>query len=108
MNIQELSKDGRPVRLALNSDDTVFAEVRDLNFLRVGGRLGGKARYIQEVEESTKALRSGGNVSQLTDLMQKLAGALPEKTMLAVHINIAEMLKKQRMDKVRRFPDGRI
>ena len=93
---------GRLIKHPLNSNDTLFADVRDLNFVPVANVLRQKAVQLQSTEESRHAAQS---VSQIKDFVKKLGSLQTEKKALQVHINVAEEINKktQAIDFNKRF-----
>ncbi|KAF8921146.1 Sec1-like protein [Mucidula mucida] len=73
----------------LSSSDTLFAELRDVNFSTVLRRLNKIARRL-EVEYQTS--RQAKTIPQLKDVVGKLGGLQSERQALVLHIGLAEML----------------
>ena len=79
----------RRVKHPLNANDTLYGEIRDLNFSVLGPMLNKKAQFISKNYEERHAAQT---VSQIRDFMKKLGGLQQEHQSLRVHINIAEKI----------------
>eukprot|EP00455_Lapot_gusevi_P054621 TRINITY_DN8788_c0_g2_i3.p1 TRINITY_DN8788_c0_g2~~TRINITY_DN8788_c0_g2_i3.p1 ORF type:complete len:576 (+),score=176.77 TRINITY_DN8788_c0_g2_i3:83-1729(+) len=91
-------------KLALNSSDILFKEIRDMNFAVLGPHLHRKAAYVRETyEERHKAV----TVSEIADFMKKFKNLQQEHQLLQIHINIAERISDEtRTSKFRRRLDA--
>lgn len=72
-------KGGKPVKIALNSNDKVFSEIRDLNFSVIGPSLNKKAKLI---EDYYKRRHEAQTVSQIRDFMKGLGSYQAEHQQL--------------------------
>ncbi|KAI0274951.1 Sec1-like protein [Gloeopeniophorella convolvens] len=68
--------------------DTIFAELRDLNFASVGKRLNKAARRLDEDYRA----RHQASVSQLRDFVGKLGGLQTEHRALQLHTGLSEII----------------
>lgn len=85
-----VQKTNRPkVKTALNSNDRLYAEIRDMNFSVLGPLLNRKAR---EIDEYYKKRYEAQTVSQIRDFMKGLGSYQQEHQSLRVHTNIAERI----------------
>ncbi|KAG7452195.1 Sec1-like protein [Guyanagaster necrorhizus] len=73
----------------LSSSDTLFGELRDLNFSAVGRRLNKVARRL---EDDYKASRQAKTIPQLRDVVGKLGGLQSEHQALRLHTGLSELL----------------
>ncbi|KAK0246165.1 Sec1-like protein [Armillaria nabsnona] len=73
----------------LSSSDTLFVELRDLNFSAVGRRLNKVARRL---EDDYKASRQAKTIPQLRDVVGKLGGLQSEHQVLRLHTGLSELL----------------
>ncbi|KAK0208669.1 Sec1-like protein [Desarmillaria ectypa] len=73
----------------LSSSDTLFGELRDLNFSAVGRRLNKVARRL---EDDYKASRQAKTIPQLRDVVGKLGGLQSEHQALRLHTGVSELL----------------
>ncbi|KAK0198763.1 Sec1-like protein [Armillaria mellea] len=73
----------------LSSSDTLFVELRDLNFSAVGRRLNKVARRL---EDDYKASRQAKTIPQLRDVVGKLGGLQSEHQALRLHTGLSELL----------------
>lgn len=61
--------DGKKIKTHLNSNDSIFAELRDSNFSVVGPKLQGKA---QEIESTYAERHKAKSVQEIKEFMNKL------------------------------------
>ncbi|KAK1236705.1 Vacuolar protein-sorting-associated protein 33 [Marasmius sp. AFHP31] len=73
----------------LTSTDTLFTEIRDLNFSHVGKKLNQVARRL---DEDYKASRQAKTIPQLRDVVGKLGGLQSEHQSLRIHTGLSELL----------------
>lgn len=73
---------GKKIKLALNCNDKLYHEIRDMNFTQIGPFLNRKAKEIDEYYKS----RHGASVSQLRDFTKKLSATQQEHTSLRIRI----------------------
>ncbi|KAJ7600856.1 Sec1-like protein [Mycena floridula] len=83
-----LKKEVKKKYLLANSD-TLFVELRDLNFSVVGKRLNKVARRI---EEEYKTSLQAKTIPQLRDVVGKLGGLKNEHQTLRIHTGLSELL----------------
>ncbi len=76
----------------LNSDNTVYADIRDKNFGVVLGMLGQKTRDLKEAEDERHNAHS---VGQIKDFVKKLGSLQSEKASLQTFVNIAIAIKDE-------------
>jgi hypothetical protein len=69
------------IKTPLNSNDRLFAEIRDVNFSALGPRLNRRAR---ELDEQFKERHAAQTVSQIRDFMRKLGSLQQEHNALRV------------------------
>jgi len=84
-------KGGKKVKLALNSNDKLYSEIRDLHFRGIGPALGKKAKQIKEYQEKRN---EASTISQLKDYARGLNAFQQEKFSLEVHIRLAEQIQQ--------------
>jgi len=82
-------KGGKKLKTALNSNDKLYAQIRDLNFSVLGPFLNRKAK---EIDEYYKQRHGAETVSQIRDFMKKLTSAQQEHASLRLHTSIAEKI----------------
>ena len=88
-------KDAKPVTQPLNSNDTLFAELRDFHDQRLGPHLQAQMMEVQEQHETFRAKK--GRAQDLGDLrsfVRKIPALKKRFESLNVHINVAEHIKK--------------
>lgn len=82
-------KGGPKRKLALNSNDPIFKEIRDLHFSVLGPYLNKKAQVIQDTyDKRHEAL----TVGEMHSFMQKFKTAHSEHSSLTTHTNVASLL----------------
>lgn len=86
------AKPGKLKKVALNSDDTVYADIRDLNFSVATQILGKKTRASKETEDERHNAHS---VGQIKDFVKKLGSLQSEKQSLQTFVNMALQLQKE-------------
>jgi hypothetical protein len=89
----DASAAGKRVKVALNSNDKVFADLRDLNFSVVGSALKKRALALQQIEQEKSKLQSQG-ISEIKDYVKKLKeiNVQQEKNLLSLHTNLASSI----------------
>ena len=89
----DASAAGKKVKVALNSNDKVFADLRDLNFSVVGSALKKRALALQQIEQEKSKLQSQG-ISEIKDYVKKLKeiNVQQEKNLLSLHTNLASSI----------------
>jgi hypothetical protein len=75
----------------LNSNDTLYKEIRDLNFRVLGPLLHKKAEIVADTYSKRHNAKT---VAQLHDFMTQFKTAHSEHTFLQAHINIAERISQ--------------
>ncbi|KIK70533.1 hypothetical protein GYMLUDRAFT_149956 [Collybiopsis luxurians FD-317 M1] len=73
----------------LSSADSLFKELRDLNFSNVGKRLNGVARRL---EDDYKTSLQSKTTAQLREFVGRLGGLQSEHQSLRIHTGISELL----------------
>jgi hypothetical protein len=76
-------------RIALNSLDSIYRDIRDLPFSQLSGFFKKKTTHIASVYQE---LNKAGTVGELSDFMKKFTSSNKEHTSIQNHINIADML----------------
>jgi vacuolar protein sorting-associated protein 33A len=84
----EQPETAKPVRVALNNDDRIFAMVRDLNFAVVGPKLNLKAKEIDSYYQT----RHNADISQLREFVSQFGSQQAEHGNLVTHTNIFERI----------------
>ena len=84
-----LGMKGRPglTKVALNSNDALFKEIRDLNFSALGPRLKKKAASVQQTYEER---HNAETISEIGQFMKKFKNLQKLHTSLQTHISLAE------------------
>mmetsp|Transcript_835 Transcript_835/g.2194 ORF Transcript_835/g.2194 Transcript_835/m.2194 type:complete len:451 (+) Transcript_835:2-1354(+) len=82
----------RKIKLSLNSNDSLYAEIRDVNFARLHALLRSKAEEIRDGYEQRHAAQT---VSQMRGFMKKLGSMQQQHKSLATHINMAQALTQR-------------
>lgn len=85
------NKDGKKMKIPLNSGDRLYAEIRDMNFAAVGPLLAQRAKSISQQYDERHDAKT---VGQIKDFIQKLGGIQAEHQSLRIHTNIAEQIMK--------------
>ncbi|KAJ9093088.1 hypothetical protein QFC21_006584 [Naganishia friedmannii] len=70
-------------------NDSVFADIRDLNFASVGARLSKIAKRLEGDYEARKGLK---NVREMKDFVGRLGGLQSEHQALRLHTGLSEIL----------------
>ncbi|KAK9451169.1 Sec1-like protein [Limtongia smithiae] len=79
--------DRKSKKVVLDSSDSLFSSLRDLNFAVVGSTLNRVARKLNEDYEERHQAKT---VSQIKDFVSKLSGLQAEHQSLRLHTNLAE------------------
>lgn len=79
-------------KIQLNSSDSLFDEIRDLNFRVLGTLLHRKAEFIKETYAARHAAQS---VQEMASFLKKFKSAHAEHTLLQTHINIADKISQR-------------
>ncbi len=78
----------KPRKVALNSGDALYSEIRDINFSAVGPVLSREAKRITAQYEEHKSAKT---VGEMKEFVHKLPHIQAAKTSLALHTGIAEV-----------------
>ena len=81
------------VSVALNSNDPLYAEVRDLNVERLGTHLGERAKAIRGSYDSFRSNKDA-SITEIHEFVKRIPGLTQNYRSLQTHINITERLKK--------------
>ncbi len=73
----------KKAKIALNSNDKLYSDLRDLNFSVIGPLLNKKAK---EIDEYYKERHGAQTVSQIRDFMKRFGAAQQEHQSLKVRI----------------------
>ncbi|KAJ6228029.1 vacuolar protein sorting-associated protein 33a [Anaeramoeba flamelloides] len=82
---------GKKERISLNSNDLLFAEIRDLNQSQIGPYLSRKAREIMGGYDERKNLKT---IREFRNFTGKLGKLQKEHSSLSIHLSIAEAINK--------------
>jgi len=80
------------VSLALNSNDSLFTEIRNLNIERLGQHLGERAKQIRGQYDSFRNNKDA-SITQIHEFVKQIPGLTQKYKSLQTHINIVEQLK---------------
>ena len=86
------AKPGKTKKVPLNSDDTVYADIRDLNFSVAMQILGQKTRASKEAEDERHNAHS---VGQIKDFVKKLGSLQSEKQSLQTFVNMSLSMREE-------------
>lgn len=78
-------------KVVLNSNDNLFAEIRDMNFSAVGPVLSREAKRITKEYEEHRTMKT---VGEMKEFVHKLPHIQAAKQSLALHTSIAEVIKE--------------
>ena len=81
------------VSIALNSNDTLFAEIRGLNIEKLFPFLGQKAKIIRGQYDQFRANKDA-SITEIHDFVKTIPGLKENYNSLNQHINITEELKR--------------
>ena len=93
----ESTKNANPneiVTLALNNNDSIFAEIRNLSIERIGSYMQEKAIHIREKYAAFKSNKDA-SLAEIHDFVKKIPKLTIDFKSLNQHIHIAEHLKRQ-------------
>eukprot|EP01133_Synstelium_polycarpum_P004080 gene4080-4752_t len=79
----------RKVPFPLHSNDKVFSEIRDVNFVVLGSILNKKAK---DIDEYYKRFQSSQSPAAIRDFVKKLAVYQQEHNSLRIHTNVTEKI----------------
>lgn len=75
----------------LNSNEKMYAEIRDLNVEGLGSRLGNRAKEIRGIYDQ---FRSNQSLTEIHDFVKKIPDLTRDYKALQTHIDVVEKLKK--------------
>ncbi|EEB20262.1 vacuolar protein sorting 33A, putative [Pediculus humanus corporis] len=78
-------------QIILNSNDELFADIRDKHFNAVGHVLSRKAKHISAMYD----VKPGESVEQMSRFVMQLPQLKNSKRLLAIHTTIAELIKEK-------------
>ncbi|ETI31737.1 hypothetical protein F441_21229 [Phytophthora nicotianae CJ01A1] len=81
------------VSVPLNSNDKLYAEVRDYHVERLGMNLQQQAREIRERYDEFRKNRDA-SISEIREFVKRIPGLKQNYQSLQQHINLAELIKK--------------
>ncbi|TDH66264.1 hypothetical protein CCR75_001850 [Bremia lactucae] len=81
------------VSVPLNSNDKLYAEVRDYHVERLGVNLQQQAREIRERYDEFRKNRDA-SISEIREFVKRIPGLKQNYQSLQQHINLAELIKK--------------
>lgn len=84
---------GKQVTIPLNSNDKLYAEVRDYHVERLGMNLQQQARDIRERYDEFRKNRDA-SISEIREFVKRIPGLKQNYQSLQQHINLAELIKK--------------
>lgn len=88
-----LSTQRDPVTIALNSNDALYAEIRDLHLEVLGLQLNEKAMEMRQTYARVKEETRDGSLNEIHDVVKTIPALQQKYKGLNLHINIAEFLK---------------
>ncbi|DAZ92553.1 TPA: hypothetical protein N0F65_012783 [Lagenidium giganteum] len=83
----------KQVSVPLNSNDKIYAEVRDYHVERLGMYLQQQARDIRERYDEFRKNRDA-SISEIREFVKRIPGLKQNYQYLQQHINLAELIKK--------------
>ena len=89
----DAAKQRTKVSVALNSNDQLYAEVRDLNVEKLGSFLGQKAKEIRGKYDTFRANKDA-SITEIHDFVKRIPGLTQNYKSLNQHINITELIKR--------------
>ena len=84
---------GGTVKVALNSNDELFAQIRDMNTEALGAFLQERAKGIKEMYSSFRDNKNA-SVSEIHGFIKQIPGLKQRYKSLEQHINIAQLVKR--------------
>jgi hypothetical protein len=90
---EKSSAEKKQVTIALNSNDKLYAEVRDYHVERLGMCLQQQARDIRERYDEFRKNRDA-SISEIREFVKRIPGLKQNYQSLQQHINLAELIKK--------------
>lgn len=85
--------DTAPVSIALNSNDKLYHEIRDMNIERLGPCLGQKAKEIRGSYDTFRSNKDA-TINEIHDFVKQIPGLTQIYKSLNQHINITEEIKR--------------
>ncbi|KAI8318287.1 vacuolar protein sorting-like protein r-vps33a [Martensiomyces pterosporus] len=83
---------GKKKRIALNSSDAIYGEIRNMNFAGVGSLLSKMSRQLQDTYESRHRAKT---VQEIRSFVGRLSGLQQEHQSLKSHVTLAETILKR-------------
>jgi hypothetical protein len=83
----------KPVTLALNSNDTLYADIRNYNVQKLGGYLQEKAKQIQEQYANFRGNKKGMELTDMKAFVRKIPELQKTYKSLTNHIAVVELIK---------------
>mmetsp|Transcript_16768 Transcript_16768/g.50067 ORF Transcript_16768/g.50067 Transcript_16768/m.50067 type:complete len:677 (+) Transcript_16768:183-2213(+) len=84
---------GDDVAFALNSNDALYAEVRDLNVEQLGAHLGEQAKAIRGSYDTFRSNKDA-SITEIHEFVKRIPGLTQVYRSLQTHINITERIKR--------------
>lgn len=78
---------------ALNSNDVLYAEVRDLNVERLGAHLGERAKAVRESYDAFRSNKDA-SITEIHEFVKRIPGLTQVYRSLQTHINVTEYIKR--------------
>ncbi len=82
-----------PVTIALNTNDPLYTEIRDLHLEVLGLQLNEKAMEMRQTYARVKEETRDGSLNEIHDVVKSIPALQQKYKGLNLHINIAEFLK---------------
>ncbi|KAJ0399210.1 hypothetical protein P43SY_001876 [Pythium insidiosum] len=92
-NQNNSSHEKKQITIPLNSNDKLYAEVRDYHVERLGMHLQQQARDIRERYDEFRKNRDA-SISEIREFVKRIPGLKQNYQSLQQHINLAELVKK--------------
>ena len=81
------------VAYALNSNDALYAEVRDLNIEKLGVHLRTRAKEIKAIQEEFRANKDA-SITEIHDFVKRIPGLSQNYNSVKTHVNVTEVVNK--------------
>jgi len=81
------------VEYPLNSDDALYAELRDLNVEELGDRLGARAKAIREAYDAFRR-NADASIAEIHDFVKRIPGLARIYRSLRTHVAVAERVAR--------------
>ncbi|KAH8052875.1 hypothetical protein JL720_14809 [Aureococcus anophagefferens] len=78
---------------ALNSNDALYAEVRDLNIEKLGVHLRTRAKEIKAIQEEFRANKDA-SITEIHDFVKRIPGLSQNYNSVKTHVNVTEVVNK--------------